>query len=87
MPSWDSLCSEDIDKRIDLLGEFRSLSTGIDSVLEQTIPYGVAFHRGCISPEKFGEPYLVLITDANSDVRFTPSRPHPLQPKSNIPIR
>ena len=72
MPSWDNLCSEVIDKRIDLLGEFRSLSTGIDSVLERTIPFGVAFHREDINSLKFGQPYLFLIADTNSDVRSAP---------------
>lgn len=36
------------EKRLDLLGELRSLSTGLDPVLEQTIPSGVAFHRRCL---------------------------------------
>lgn len=35
------------DKRADLLAELRSLNTGLDPVLEQTIPTGVAFHREC----------------------------------------
>ncbi|KAL2136036.1 hypothetical protein VTI74DRAFT_5772 [Chaetomium olivicolor] len=33
------------EKRLDLLGDLRSLSTGLDLKLEQTIPAGVAFHR------------------------------------------
>lgn len=33
------------EKRLDLLGDLRSLSTGLDPKLEQTIPFGVAFHR------------------------------------------
>ena len=33
------------EKRKDLLEELRSLSTGLDPVLEQTIPNGVVFHR------------------------------------------
>lgn len=33
------------EKRLDLLGDLRSLSTGLDSKLEQTIIAGVAFHR------------------------------------------
>ncbi|KAL2142320.1 hypothetical protein VTI28DRAFT_1329 [Corynascus sepedonium] len=32
------------EKRLDLLGDLRSLSTGLDPKLEQTIPFGVAFH-------------------------------------------
>jgi DNA polymerase theta len=35
------------EKRLDLLGDLRSLNTGLDPVLEQTIPAGVAFHRTC----------------------------------------
>lgn len=35
-----------LDRRNDLLAELRSLSTGLDPVFEETIPYGVAFHRG-----------------------------------------
>jgi replicative superfamily II helicase len=34
-----------LDRRMDLLGELRSLNTGIDPVLEETVLYGVAFHR------------------------------------------
>jgi DNA polymerase theta len=33
------------EKRLDLLGDLRSLPTGLDPKLEQTIPSGVAFHR------------------------------------------
>lgn len=33
------------EKRLDLLGDLRSLSTGLDPKLEQTVPAGVAFHR------------------------------------------
>jgi replicative superfamily II helicase len=35
------------EKRRDLLGDLRSLSTGLDPKLEKTIPAGVAFHREC----------------------------------------
>lgn len=38
----DGLISE---KRGDLLNDLRSTSTGLDSILEKTIPVGVAFHR------------------------------------------
>lgn len=34
-----------LDERTDLLSELRSLSTGIDPVLEETVLFGVAFHR------------------------------------------
>lgn len=33
------------EKRLDLLGDLRSLSAGLDPKLEQTIAAGVAFHR------------------------------------------
>ncbi|KAK8095452.1 DNA polymerase theta subunit [Apiospora kogelbergensis] len=33
------------DQRSDLLGELRSLPTGLDPSLAETIPFGVAFHR------------------------------------------
>ncbi len=38
------------EKRLDMLGELRSLPSGYDPVLEQTIPYGVAFHRKPSNP-------------------------------------
>lgn len=39
-----------LDKRMDLLSELRSLSTGIDPVLEETVLFGVAFHREYLAP-------------------------------------
>lgn len=33
------------EKRLDLLTELRSTSTGLDRTLEKTVPRGVAFHR------------------------------------------
>lgn len=33
------------EKRLDLLGDLRSLSTGVDPALEETVMYRVAFHR------------------------------------------
>lgn len=45
MPEPRQLCPSIVDKRLDLLGDLRSLSTGVDPVLEETVPYGVAFHR------------------------------------------
>ncbi|KAH8737589.1 hypothetical protein BGZ61DRAFT_337197 [Ilyonectria robusta] len=49
MPSPHELDSVLVDKRMDLLGELRSLNTGIDPVLEETVLFGVAFHREGIS--------------------------------------
>lgn len=45
MPQPHELDSETMDKRMDLLSELRSLSTGADPVLEETVLSGVAFHR------------------------------------------
>ncbi|KAK2601723.1 hypothetical protein QQS21_004711 [Conoideocrella luteorostrata] len=45
MPQPDELDAEILHKRMSLLGDLRSLSTGVDPVLEETVLYGVAFHR------------------------------------------
>lgn len=45
MPPPNELSPEVVDRRMDLLSELRSLNTGIDPVLEETVLYGVAFHR------------------------------------------
>ncbi|SPJ73476.1 related to DNA polymerase theta [Fusarium torulosum] len=45
MPEPHELKVEIVDRRMDLLGELRSLNTGVDPVLEETVLYGVAFHR------------------------------------------
>ncbi|KAM5357795.1 hypothetical protein ACJZ2D_015900 [Fusarium nematophilum] len=45
MPSPHELDPELVEKRLDLLGDLRSLNTGIDPVLEETVLYGVAFHH------------------------------------------
>ncbi|KAH8890968.1 P-loop containing nucleoside triphosphate hydrolase protein [Thozetella sp. PMI_491] len=45
LPSWHEIDPAVQDKRLELLGELRGLATGLDPVLEQTIPAGVAFHR------------------------------------------
>ena len=45
MPQPNELDASLVDKRIDLLGELRSLGTGLDPVLEETVLNGVAFHR------------------------------------------
>lgn len=45
MPALDELESGLAEKRTELMAELRSLGTGIDPVLEETVPMGVAFHR------------------------------------------
>ncbi|KID68618.1 helicase and polymerase containing protein tebichi, partial [Metarhizium hybridum] len=52
MPPLHELAAEVLKKRLDLLGDLRSLSTGADPVLEETVLYGVAFHRKSGSPEE-----------------------------------
>jgi replicative superfamily II helicase len=46
MPRPEELSHDIVDKREELLSELRTLTIGLDSVLEKTIPVGVAFHRG-----------------------------------------
>lgn len=45
MPMPSELDPEDLGKRLDLLAELRSLPSGLDPVLENTLAKGVAFHR------------------------------------------
>ncbi|CRK41039.1 hypothetical protein BN1708_008436 [Verticillium longisporum] len=45
LPQQEEVESTVFDKRVGLLAELRSLSTGLDAALEETIPSGVAFHR------------------------------------------
>lgn len=53
MPQPHELEPTIMDKRTDLLGELRSLSTGIDPVLEETVLFGVAFHRSSPLPLQY----------------------------------
>lgn len=45
MPDLSELSESILEKRTDLLDELRSLPTGLDHVLEETVLFGVAFHR------------------------------------------
>jgi hypothetical protein len=45
LPRPEEVDSATIDKRRDLLNDLRSLSTGLDRILEKTVLTGVAFHR------------------------------------------
>lgn len=41
--------AEDLNKRLDLLAELRSLPSGLDPALETTLIKGVGFHRKLLS--------------------------------------
>jgi DNA polymerase theta len=45
MPALQDISTHVFEKRSDLLCELRSTASGLDSTLEQTIPFGVGFHR------------------------------------------
>ncbi|KAF5671355.1 DNA polymerase theta subunit [Fusarium circinatum] len=59
MPQPYELKADVVDSRMDLLGELRSLPTGVDPVLEETVLYGVAFHH----VSRFGRLKLTIISD------------------------
>ncbi|KAL7961463.1 P-loop containing nucleoside triphosphate hydrolase protein [Trichoderma compactum] len=52
MPQPHEVDSKTMDKRMDLLSELRSLSTGADPVLEETVLSGVAFHHAGLTSEE-----------------------------------
>jgi replicative superfamily II helicase len=45
LPRGEEVDAGTMDRRRDLLSDLRSTSTGLDPVLEKTVPVGVAFHR------------------------------------------
>ncbi|KAF4594795.1 DNA polymerase theta subunit [Ophiocordyceps camponoti-floridani] len=45
MPDLGQVDAGLVERRLDLLGDLRSLSNGLDAVLEETVPHGVGFHR------------------------------------------
>ncbi|KAH8717471.1 Helicase and polymerase-containing protein TEBICHI [Beauveria bassiana] len=45
MPDISEIHETILEKRIDLLDELRSLPTGLDHILEETVLFGVAFHQ------------------------------------------
>jgi DNA polymerase theta len=45
LPRVNEVGVKTLDRRRDLLNDLRSTNTGLDHILEKTIPLGVAFHR------------------------------------------
>lgn len=45
MPDPHQLCPSLVEKRMDLLGDLHSSSTGVDPVLEEAVLHGIAFHH------------------------------------------
>ncbi|KAI1176755.1 P-loop containing nucleoside triphosphate hydrolase protein [Nemania sp. FL0916] len=52
LPQETELNTATLEKRSDLLGDLRSLSIGLDSILAETIPAGVAFHHAGMTTEE-----------------------------------
>lgn len=52
LPSAQELDPAVYEKRLDLVGELRSLSTGLDQTLGETVPAGVAFHHAGMTTEE-----------------------------------
>lgn len=52
LPQPNELDSAVLEKRSDLLGDLRSLSTGLDPSLAETVPAGVAFHHAGMTREE-----------------------------------
>ena len=45
LPQFEECSIDMMNKRSELLNDLRSTSSGLDHILEQTVPRGVAFHR------------------------------------------
>lgn len=45
LPRGEDVDADTMERRKDLLNDLRSTGTGLDSILEKTVPTGVAFHR------------------------------------------
>ena len=52
LPAVHELDPVTYEKRLDLVGELRSLSTGLDPTLGETVPAGVAFHHAGMTTEE-----------------------------------
>ncbi|KAI5926823.1 P-loop containing nucleoside triphosphate hydrolase protein [Camillea tinctor] len=52
LPPMHQLDTITLEKRLDLLGDLRSLPTGLDSTLAVTVPSGVAFHHAGLTTEE-----------------------------------
>ncbi|PLN78089.1 DNA-directed DNA polymerase theta [Aspergillus taichungensis] len=52
MPMLPEVDPEELGKRLDLVADLRSLPTGLDPVLEKTLPRGVGFHHAGMTTEE-----------------------------------
>ncbi|KAI1263128.1 P-loop containing nucleoside triphosphate hydrolase protein [Xylariaceae sp. FL1019] len=52
LPSTNELDLTTLEKRLDLLSDLRSLTTGLDQILAETIPAGVGFHHAGMTIEE-----------------------------------